>query len=68
MIVLASQSPRRRELLERAGISFVDQVAMLGQGVQGLHIERTAQNRLPYWAGWDWSGLRGNILQPQAGA
>jgi septum formation protein len=35
MIVLASQSPRRRELLERAGVSFVVRTADIDESVQG---------------------------------
>lgn len=34
MLVLASQSPRRRELLERAGISFTVRVADIDESVQ----------------------------------
>ena len=34
MIVLASQSPRRRELLERAGIAFTVRVADIDESVQ----------------------------------
>lgn len=34
MLVLASQSPRRRELLERAGISFVVRTADIDESVQ----------------------------------
>ena len=34
MLVLASQSPRRRELLERAGISFVVRAADIDESVQ----------------------------------
>jgi len=34
MIVLASQSPRRRELLERAGVSFVVRTADIDESVQ----------------------------------
>jgi septum formation protein len=46
MIVLASQSPRRRELLERAGISFTVRIAEIDESVQAREAPQQYVRRL----------------------
>jgi septum formation protein len=46
MIVLASQSPRRRELLERAGIPFVVRIADIDESMQPGEVAQQYVRRL----------------------
>jgi septum formation protein len=46
VIILASQSPRRRELLERAGVSFVVRAADVDESVQSGELPRQYVRRL----------------------